>query len=261
MMAGWFFLQVTQPAPVEGIDLWGLLFRASFVGKAVLVILFVLSLWTWAVILTRWLQWRRVDRADRDFVRIYHRIEDAEHVDRQARQMDDSGLALVYRQLFQQHRMWRSVNNRLDTAWRESMLSTLERAKNEASEGLESQLGVLATAAGTAPFIGLFGTVLGVIIAFESIGRYRTADLSVVAPGIAEALIATAMGLFVAIPSLIAYNYFVSKLRKYRVELHDFGSFLMDQWSVERWKPSPTAAVEEPTLSRRESPVSTTRRS
>jgi biopolymer transport protein TolQ len=76
--------------------------------------------------------------------------------------------------------------------------------------------------------------VLGIIAAFESIGRYRTADLSVVAPGIAEALVATAMGLAAAIPALIGYNVFVQKNRRYRTELRDFGSYVLDQWVFER---------------------------
>ena len=246
---------ITQPAPTGGIDLWGLILRASLVGKIVLLVLFALSVWTWAVILTRWLQWRRVDRADQAFVRIYHRIEDPDHVDRQARQIDDSGLAVVYRQLYQQHRVLRASRGLTDTGWRESLLSTLERAKNEATETLETQLGILATAAGTSPFIGLFGTVLGVIVAFESIGRYRTADLSVVAPGIAEALVATAMGLFVAIPALVAYNVFVGKLRRYRVEMHDFGTYLMDQWSVDRGAAAASSRPSTPSVSRTERPV------
>jgi biopolymer transport protein TolQ len=104
--------------------------------------------------------------------------------------------------------------------------SQIDRAVSKAglseASALEKNLSFLATTASATPFIGLFGTVWGIINAFESIGAARSTDLSVVAPGIAEALIATAMGLAAAIPAVIGYNYFTHKIRDLTSEMEEF---------------------------------------
>jgi biopolymer transport protein TolQ len=103
----------------------------------------------------------------------------------------------------------------------------ITRAGLSETTKLEKNLSFLATTASATPFIGLFGTVWGIINAFESIANARSTDLSIVAPGIAEALIATAMGLAAAIPAVIGYNYFVHQLRNLGAEMEEFSMELM----------------------------------
>ena len=194
----------------------------------------VFSLVSWAIILGKAFVWWRLTRLDDRFIRLFHQTKDAETLYREAYHTRASGYARVFAQLFQQWRAWDQVTPDHPIDWRRELEPAVERTTNEVLKELERQLGFLATTAGVAPFIGLFGTVLGIIAAFESIGRYRTADLSVVAPGIAEALVATAMGLAAAVPALIGYNVFVQKNRRYRTELRDFGSYVLDQWVFER---------------------------
>jgi len=223
-------LQAVQPPSGAGLDLWAILMRASWVSKGVLLILLVFSLVSWAIIIGKAFMWWRLNRLDDRFVRLFHRTNDPEVLYREAYSTKASGYARVFVQLFQQRRAWAQAFSDHPIDWRRELEPAVERTANEVMEDLERQLGFLATTAGVAPFVGLFGTVLGIIAAFESIGRYRTADLSVVAPGIAEALVATAMGLAAAIPALIGYNVFVQKNRRYRTELRDFGSYVLDQW-------------------------------
>ncbi len=104
----------------------------------------------------------------------------------------------------------------------ESIHRVLQRASFVELAKMEKNLTVLATTASVAPFVGLLGTVWGIIVAFVEIGAQKSASLAVVAPGIAEALIATAFGLFAAIPAVMAYNYFVSKIRTVSAGMEDF---------------------------------------
>ena len=227
----WFGLQPASAGP--GIDFWDLVMRASWVSKLVLLILLVFSVVTWAIIFARWFLWRRIDRADDQFVEMFHRSRDAKAIARETRRVPDSGLAQIYHELYRHHQTWQQAVRVGTMSWRESMHAALERAINETLDPLERRLGFLATTAGVAPFIGLFGTVLGIIAAFESIGRLRTADLSVVAPGIAEALVATAMGLFAAIPAVIAYNRYAADTDRlvnlYENFLEEFSTLLQRQ--------------------------------
>lgn len=218
---------------VTGVDLWNILLRTSLIGKSVILILFFISLAAWAIIFARWLAWRKVDRKDKDFIQVFHQSETRRILARAGR-LPESGLAQVFQQIYRGLEVTNRFHQKEYSALRDRLFTALERTINEILEPLEKSLGFLATAAGVSPFIGLFGTVLGIIAAFENIGQYRTADLSVVAPGIAEALVATAMGLAAAIPALVAYNVFVHKNRKYRSELRDFGTYLIDRWTMEK---------------------------
>jgi biopolymer transport protein TolQ len=113
------------------------------------------------------------------------------------------------------------------TLTQEIVNRAITRAGLSETAKLEKNLSFLATTASATPFIGLFGTVWGIINAFESIGAARSTDLSIVAPGIAEALIATAMGLAAAIPAVIGYNYFEHQIRNFSSEMEEFSMELM----------------------------------
>ncbi len=233
-----------QPAgPPQGIDFWALLMRISPISKGVLLLLVLFSIASWAIIIAKLLLWWRVRRADPQFLRMFHRMDDPDRIHQEAGRLDQSGYALLYSDLFENRKAWMQT----DVDFRDLrtvMADVIERSIHDILDPLERQLGFLATTAGAAPFIGLFGTVVGIIAAFEAIGQYRAADLSVVAPGIAEALVATAAGLAAAIPALIGYNYFVQKNRKYRQELRDFGTYVLERWTFQRQ----VVAEKEPTI-------------
>ncbi len=231
--------------PQAQFSIFELIMRVSPLSKTILLLLLFLSIATWAIFFIKLWVWHMMNRDDETFIQVFHRTRDILRLSQDVSRYPRSGLAQILAQLGEQVRTLRKQKKGKTLLWRETLFSTLERAIHEATEGHEKYHGFLATTAGVAPFIGLFGTVLGIIAAFEQIGAYRTADLSVVAPGIAEALVATAAGLAAAIPALIFYNYFSTRLRKYRTELQDFGSYLIDTFSAE---PILDASVdEEPT--------------
>jgi biopolymer transport protein TolQ len=178
-----------------GVDIISLIGQASWVVKLVLVLLAGFSVFSWAIILYKWRELRRAEQDSDEFLEVYHEGSlDAAY--EKARELDASPLAAVFlaghRHALARHIPW--------TATSESLR-------------LERRLSFLATTGSATPFIGLFGTVVGIVNAFHDIGRAGSASLAVVAPGIAEALIATAVGLFAAIPATIAYNHFVGELR------------------------------------------------
>ena len=180
-----------------------LIVGASLVVRVVLVALVVASISSWAVIL---LKYRELSRADRDtetFLEAYlsGRLEAAYDV---AREHPSSPLATVFRAGFEA--LARSDD--LSPASRvDGVIRRLDWVLTDETHRLERGLSFLATTGSAAPFVGLFGTVVGIMNSFANIGATGSASLAVVAPGIAEALVATAVGLFAAIPAVIAYNY------------------------------------------------------
>ncbi len=176
---------------------------ASLVVRVVLIALVSASIASWAVIL---LKYRELSRADRDtetFLEAYlgGRLEAAYDV---ARERPSSPLAVVFRVGFEA--LARS-DDRSPAIRVDGVIRRLDWVQTDETHRLERGLSFLATTGSAAPFVGLFGTVVGIMNSFASIGATGSASLAVVAPGIAEALVATAVGLFAAIPAVIAYNY------------------------------------------------------
>ncbi|HET8580583.1 MAG TPA: MotA/TolQ/ExbB proton channel family protein [Nitrospiraceae bacterium] len=212
----------------------GLVGSLGTVSKVILLILFLFSVISWAIILYKWRAFRSSDREDQRFLAIYARTKDKEDLHRPARRMAASPSAAVFvgvmdRIVPERDRSSRSQltdNQNLDPLADPSGLDRhyLERAVayivQDQISRLEAYLPFLATTGNTTPFIGLLGTVLGIIDAFREIGQQGTASIAAVAPGVAEALIATAAGLFTAIPAVIAYNYYLTRIRRtaFRVE-------------------------------------------
>jgi biopolymer transport protein TolQ len=200
-----------------GVDVIGLMLQASWVVKLVLLLLAGFSVFSWAIILFKWRELRRAEQDSDAFLEVYHEGSlDAAY--EAARELDQSPLAAVFLAGYAEiNRMARYtgkvVGEALDGSQRHALSRHIQWTASSESLRLEKRLSFLATAGSATPFIGLFGTVIGIVNAFEGIGRSGSASLAVVAPGIAEALIATAVGLFAAIPATIAYNYFVGELR------------------------------------------------
>ena len=198
------------------------------VAKAVLIVLLIFSLFSWAIIFGKWRSFRQARKQSDSFVRAFRRLKFSE-LDATSDQFRPSPLVVVFQSGYEELRNQAAGANPnsglMPTTGLVSVQRALQIASSEQLTALEQTLSWLATTGAITPFIGLFGTVWGIIDAFNSLGTAGAASFRVVAPGISEALITTAAGLFVAIPAVIAYNHFLGALR-------DFGT-RMDNFSLE----------------------------
>ncbi len=203
------------------------------VSKIVLLCLFLFSVISWAVILYKWRVFKTADREDQRFFTAFTKIRDLEELYRQSKRVEGSPSARVFQGIMD--RLWTAQNDGAGLSYgqvgsvRDQAPAAADHHYIDKTVGylvqnqisyLESYLPVLATTGNITPFIGLLGTVLGIIDSFREIGLQGTASIAVVAPGVSEALVATAAGLFTAIPAVIAYNYYLSRIRKtvFRIE-------------------------------------------
>jgi len=196
-------------------------------AKVVLAILLIMSVYSWAVIWNRTRLYARVERADRDFLGAFRRLPRNADLRLVCDQHPHSLLAKVaitgQRTLEQQPMDAGSVASRFEIAQR-----AMDRAAAEETALLERHVGFLATTGSVSPFIGLMGTVWGVMTAFLNIGAQGSASLVVVAPGIAEALIATVAGLAAAIPAVVGYNHLLGRMRDFANSTGQFGNEFLD---------------------------------
>jgi len=208
------------------VDILLLLREISPVAKIVVLILLVLSIWSWGIILSKSLLLRRVRKESETFWRIFRKGHRLSEISTALESLRFTPLVPVFNvgaEIMSPSpaRGAGAMAVRTGTA----STSTLERALQRASASqltlIESRLTVLATTASVAPFIGLFGTVWGILTTFTGLSNSNIATLRAVAPGIAEALITTAFGLFTAIPAVIAYNHFVYQIRNLGGEVDD----------------------------------------
>ncbi len=207
-----------------------ILWNAGPIAKVVLGVLLVFSIVSWALIVEKWWQFRRVRRQTLSFVKIFREGRRPSVVQAAARKHRDSPLAQLYAAAYSEVSGLPDVIEHViddgDEGLAPERLDAVHRAMRRASglevSQLERYLPFLATTASSTPFIGLFGTVWGIMSAFHGIGAQGSASLAVVAPGISEALIATAAGLAAAIPAVISYNYFVNRVRHWATEMEGF---------------------------------------
>ena len=205
------------------MQLWTAFLHTGWVGKSVLAILLLFSLASWATIFIVSRRLRRSETASRRFTKAFRkakRLADVQSVTASAAYSSLVGLFRAgYAEIEAQlaHAQGAQTIRSLDSVER-----SLLRASRIESARLGRYLSLLATTAAATPFIGLFGTVWGIMDSFANIGSMGTTSITAVAPGISEALINTAAGLFAAIPALLAYNHFVQRLRQARGEMEDF---------------------------------------
>ncbi|GAB6095148.1 protein TolQ [Desulfatiferula olefinivorans] len=210
---------------------------ASLVVKLVLLILLAFSATSWAIIIMKFRVISRAHRETADFIDAFWKSRNLADAYSKARQLKESSVARVFRTVYMELKRLAqpaSVGDgqgdqaggaSLDTRSHvEHMRRTLRKATSEEVTRMAQMIPFLATAGSTAPFIGLFGTVWGIMTSFQGIANKGSANLAVVAPGIAEALVATAVGLAVAIPAVIAYNYFSQKIRVIDSDLKSFSA-------------------------------------
>lgn len=192
--------------------------------------LVLLSLASWSVMIGKLLHFRRATRDSEAFLEVFRRSQRFSEVSAQAESLQSSPLVGLFRAGYVEIDAQVKAQNRGASAearsYRIRSLTALERSLRRAANLETAHLGrgtgFLATTAASSPFIGLFGTVWGIMVAFQDIGVSGSTSLVAVAPGIAEALINTALGLAAAIPALMGYNYFANRLRQMRTEMTDF---------------------------------------
>jgi len=200
-----------------------LILQAGYVVKAVLLVLLFFSVFSWAIIFYKHRYLSSASKESESFTRSFRAGRDAKGLFSAAKSLNLSPLANVFRSVY-------TEEGRVN---RDEIKRLLRRYEALESAKLESYLNFLATTGSTTPFIGLFGTVWGIMNAFRGIGAAGSASLAVVAPGIAEALITTAAGLVAAIPAVVAYNYYLSRARRMIIEMEDFSEELLDFFSRE----------------------------
>lgn len=219
MTNDFFLVLATGPAQ---LDIWSLVAHASGVAKGVLVLLALMSLFCWYIIGYKYFFIQQAARESDQFTDAFWRSRDVEAIYKVAQTLTRSPLSSMfvagYTELakLQQH----------GREEREGDLENVDRALQKASTRettrLEAFVPFLATTGSAAPFIGLFGTVWGIMSSFRAIGAMKSASIANVAPGIAEALVATAIGLVAAIPAVMAYNYFLRRIRLLTSEMETF---------------------------------------
>jgi biopolymer transport protein TolQ len=195
-----------------------LILQAGYVVKGVLIILLLFSVISWTIIFYKWRHFTNADKETANFYRIYSSTQAPKDLLSPSRRFNVSPLANLFRNVYSE----KTYTEREELRRMIRRYSALEAAK------LERYLNFLATTGSTTPFIGLFGTVWGIMNAFRGIGAAGSASLAVVAPGIAEALITTAVGLVAAIPAVIAYNYYLSRANRMIIEMEDFSAEMVD---------------------------------
>ena len=194
-----------------------LFIRADMIVKSVIIILIASSIYSWAIIIEKYRLFKKINKSSEEFENKFWKSRSAESFYNSLPGDIDDPMANVFKDTMQVIVKSKSKSNLSDRL--ESMLEVnIEKQMNS----IEKNYTFLATVGSTAPFIGLFGTVWGIMNSFQSIAISRNTSLAIVAPGIAEALFATALGLLAAIPAVIAYNKFNSDSKKYFQKLENF---------------------------------------
>jgi len=219
-------ISVATPAPEVSIS--SLLFKASPVVKAVLVILVLMSLITWYIIVYKWLYLRRAQRESEVFMNTFWDSKRLDEIYRTSEDLKYSPTSQAFRAGYIEltklkgDKAGDTMHGQMGDL--ENIERALRRAINAESLHLEKLTSFLATTASAAPFIGLFGTVWGIMVSFLNIYQQGDASLLTVAPGIAEALVATAIGLVAAIPAVVAYNWLIGRIRVLEADMENFGN-------------------------------------
>jgi len=206
------------------INIFKIIAEADIVVQLILLLLVFFSVFSWAIIFFKYKTIKAGYRQSAKFLDVFRRSKSLSDVSEAAKKLRASPLAVIFlagnRELAYQSKA--SAGNGWSGEKTDSLNRALLKASNAEVSRLEKMMFFLATTGSVSPFIGLFGTVWGIMISFIRIGAMRSASLQVVAPGIAEALIATAVGLFAAVPAVIAYNYFLGRIKDLIADMEDF---------------------------------------
>ena len=209
-----------------------LFLRADWVVKSVIIILILASVWSWTVIVSKLIRIKKINFISAEFEELFwsgNSLEDLYDTLQEGSEDPKVNVFCAGMEEWKKSKKKLKINNQATiNSLKERMTRSMNSCFSREIESVEKNLTFLATAGSTAPFVGLFGTVWGIMNSFQSIAIAQNTNLSVVAPGIAEALFATALGLFVAIPAVVAYNKISSDLSKYFISLETF----MDEFTT-----------------------------
>lgn len=209
-----------------GSEITNMVSATGLVAKIVLLVLLAFSLLSWTIIASKWGLFRRARVQSARFVRAFRKSGRMQDMAAVAEQFKPSPLVSVFEGAVEE------VRRQGGTTRPVAIQRATQIAASEELSRLESRLPWLATTGSISPFVGLFGTVWGIIDAFSGLGTASGASLRAVAPGISEALITTAAGLFTAIPAVIAYNFFLQEIRQFGARMDDFSLELLN--NIER---------------------------
>ena len=198
-------------------SLMSLFFRADIIVKSVIIILIVCSVYSWAVIIEKFRLFKKINKLSDEFEEKFWNSKSAETFYNSLPTSQQDPMSIVF-----QDAMENLLKKKTKTNLSERMYTLLEVGIERQMTKIDKGFTFLATVGSTAPFIGLFGTVWGIMNSFQSIAISRNTSLAIVAPGIAEALFATALGLLAAIPAVVAYNKFNTDSKKYSQKLENF---------------------------------------
>jgi biopolymer transport protein ExbB/TolQ len=219
--------QQDQSVGFSPVDLWN---NMGWLARGVVFVLFIMSIWSLAVIIDRYLYFNAARKQSREFApRVAGALKEGklDEAIKVADRNKKSHLAEVVTAGLQEFRNFGS-GGAITAEQIESSKRALERSESIVHAKLKRGLGGLATIGSTAPFIGLFGTVVGILNAFQQIATQKTAGIGAIAGGISEALVTTAFGLIVAIPAVMCFNYFTNKVEAFDVEMDNSSSELLD---------------------------------
>ena len=211
--------QVVGLGGVNDFSLWQLFIRADFVVKFVILLLLSSSVYSWALIFNKYKLFKKIDLSTTEFEKKFWKAKSAESLNNALPIKSEDPLTKIFQNAMNELIKTKSKTSTVQSARVERIL---EISTDDQINEIEKNFTFLATVGSTAPFIGLFGTVWGIMNSFQSIAISRNTSLAIVAPGIAEALFATALGLLAAIPAVVAYNKFNSDSKKYTARIENF---------------------------------------
>ncbi len=209
-------------AATHDVSLWGLFMQAGLIVKLVMIGLLAASVWTWAIVIDKYLSYARARRQFDQFEQVFWSGQSLEELYRTLAERSNTGLAAIFVAAMREWKKSFERGARSPIGLQMRIDRAMDVTMARESEALESRLSSLATIGSAGPFIGLFGTVIGIMTSFQAIAGSNNASLAVVAPGIAEALLATAIGLIAAIPAVIAYNKFSGEAGKLSSRMEGF---------------------------------------
>jgi len=218
--------QIIGAVAATDFSVWALFLKADIIVKAVMIFLFVASIWCWAIIVEKILRLRKLNSSAEKFEDSFWSGGSLDTLYDQIGTQPTDPMSAVFSAAMREWRRSADSGGGPDSS--SSLMERINRVMdvtvNREIERIERQMTILASTGSTAPFVGLFGTVWGIMNSFQAISITKNTSLAVVAPGIAEALFATALGLVAAIPAVIAYNKISKDMDRYAARLDDFSS-------------------------------------
>ncbi len=208
--------------PGAAVSVWALFWQAGWIVKLVMLGLLGASIWTWAIIIDKVIAFRRMQGALNRFEQVFWSGQSLEELYRTLSDRKTTGMGSIFVAAMREWKKSFEKGAKSPLALQTRIDKAMDLALTREMEGLEGRLGFLATVGSAAPFVGLFGTVVGIMTSFQAIAGSKSTNLAVVAPGIAEALFATAIGLLAAIPAVMAYNKLSSDASKLGVRMEGF---------------------------------------